>query len=163
MIFPERPSRRRETIRPQHDLRGAATLDPVLHCVLTIARLQFQSFATPESESWTCALPHADRLFGREVAPGLVCGVQRAVQEMRLARKSVFEFSNPGCRRCAARISGHERLFLNTLRAMMCGRPQDAEAHAMLLCEGNDTSAFLAEVSSLAMGLRSLRPAVFDQ
>lgn len=33
----------------------------------------------------------------------------------------------------------------------------------MLLCEGNDTSAFLAKVSSLAMGLRSLRPAVIDQ
>lgn len=150
MIFPERPSRRRNPIRPRHDLRGAESLDPVLHCVLTIARLQFQSFATPESEAWTCALPHAERLFGREIAPQLVCGVQRAVQEMRLARKSVFQFSNPGCRRCAARVSGHERLFLNTLRAMMRDRWQDAEAHAMMLCEGNDTSAFLAEVLALS-------------
>ena len=102
-------------------------------------------------------MPHAERLFGREAAPGLVCGVQRAVQEMRLARHSVFQFSNPGCQRCAARLTGHERLLMNTLRERMAGRPQHAQAHAMMLCEGNDTDGFLAEIAALSQVLQGLR------
>lgn len=158
MFPPEKPTRAhtcRKT-RPQTEIRGVAALDPMLRCVLTVARLQFQSFATPELESWTQALPHAERLYGRDAAPGLVCGVLRAVQEMRLARQSVFAFSNPGCQRCAARLTGHERLLLNTLREMMAGRPQHADAHAMMLCEGNDTGAFLAEIAALSQVLSGL-------
>ncbi len=141
---------------PRADRRGMDTLDPALRCALAIARYQFQSFAMPELESWSRALPHADRLFGRDAAPGLVCAVQRAVHAMRCARKSVFRFSNPDCGRCAARITGHERLLMNTLRSILADRPSDAEAHAMILCEGNDTRVLIDEMRALAQVIRRL-------
>lgn len=154
MTQPERHCRKH---RVRHQPHGADRLDPMMHCVLTVARHQFQSFAMPQFESWTLALPHAERLFGRDEAPRLVCGVQRAVQAMRCSRKNVFHFSNPGCARCAARLTGHERLLLNSLRSAMMERRQDAEAHAMILCEGNDTAAFLDEIGALAQVLADLQ------
>ncbi len=139
--------------RPHHggyDGMGIGALDPRMLCTLTVARYFFQSFAVPQLEGWTRALSGAEHLLGRDAAPGFACAVLRVVQAMRRSRKSVFHFSNPDCSNCAARLSGHERLLLNALRATLEDRPDNAEGHAMLLCEGNDTSEFLEEVEALA-------------
>lgn len=144
------------------DLTGLGQSDLV---VLMIARYFFQSFAQPEAEGWLRAISGAEQVMGREAGPHVVCAVLRAVQQMRAARRNHFNFSNPDCPGCAARLCGHERLFLNTFRAMRRGRIADAEAHAMLLCEGNATEGLIVAMGDLCAALPSapVRPSVERQ
>ncbi len=92
----------------------------------------------------------AEGWLGREAAPATVFAVFHVIQQMRRSRRSCFRFSNPDCAGCAAQLCAHERLLLNTCRALARGRPDEAAAHAMILCEGNDTGPFLHEMARLA-------------
>ncbi|NDW00921.1 hypothetical protein [Salipiger sp. PrR002] len=133
--------------------------------VLMIARYFFQSFAHPQSEGWLRAMSGAEQVLGPQEAPEVVFAVLRAVQEMRHARRNPFNFSNPDCPGCAARLCGHERLFLNIFRAMRRGRQGDAEAHALLLCEGNGVQRLIAAMGVLAAAMPGvpLRPSAERQ
>lgn len=146
----------------QSDLTGLGQSDLV---VLMIARYFFQSFAHPGGEGWVRAISGAEQVMGRETGPRVVCAVLRAVQAMRQSRHNPFHFSNPDCPGCASRLCGHERLFLNSFRAVRRGRMADAEAHAMLLCEGNPTEGLIAAMGDLCAALPSapLRPSVERQ
>lgn len=145
-----------ESHGPRDDAGGIDSLDPQMLCTLTVARYFFQSFAVPQLEGWTRAMSGAEHLLGRRAAPDFACAVLRAVQAMRRSRQSTFHFSNPDCANCAARLSRHERLLLNVLRAFLLGKPQDAAAHAILLCEGNDTGEFLDEMEALSDAMQGV-------
>ncbi|WP_353475619.1 hypothetical protein PVT71_23805 (plasmid) [Salipiger sp. H15] len=132
------------------DLTGLGQTDLV---VLMIARYFFQSFAHPGTEGWVRAISGAEQVMGREAGPQVVCAVLRAVQQMRSARRNHFHFSNPDCPGCAARLCGHERLFLNVFRSVRRGRMADAEAHAMMLCEGNPAEGLVAAMADLCVAL----------
>lgn len=127
-----------------------------------IARYFFQSFAQPGTEGWVRAISGAEQVMGHDDGPRVVCAVLRAVQAMRQARQNHFHFSNPDCPGCAARLCWHERLFLNVFRAVRRGRDADAEAHAMLLCEGNATDGLVEAMQQLSDALPSapVRPSV---
>ncbi|MEL7300777.1 MAG: hypothetical protein AAFM92_10370 [Pseudomonadota bacterium] len=138
-----RPLSRKETTRHE------AGLDELDFDVLTISRFYWQQFAMPMSQSWLYALREAEAAFpGREAAT-IAFAILAAVQANRCSRVSTFHFNNPGCGACRNVISEHERQFMSVFRAVRAGRVGAARTHAMLLCEGNDTTDFIEEMQAL--------------
>ncbi|MBE3640580.1 hypothetical protein [Mangrovicoccus algicola] len=113
---------------------------------LRVARYLFQSFARPASHAWRQALAEAVHLPGGMAALPPLCA---AIEEMLVARGSALRFANPDCPGCAARITPHERQFMACLRMVARGEMAAAERHAMLLCEANDSRAFLAGLTRI--------------
>ena len=73
-------------------------------------------------------------------AADIVLGVLAAVRTMRVARVSTFRHSNPACPQCSRILTEHERQFKGAFTVIR----NAASAHAMRLCEGNDTTRVLA-------------------
>jgi len=115
----------------------------------------FQGVAEPYVQSWTSGFSvghyHLERTDGAEIALDIL----EAIQSMRHARVSCFRFSNPRCTGCAGILGEHERLLMQSFRAVRRGKTGEARTHAMLLCEGNDTDEFLYRLAILA---RSTQP-----
>lgn len=127
--------------------------------VLQIARCYFQSFAQPASQSWLQANRVAKTELCAASAPEIAVAVLEMVQNLRLARRSTFHFSNPFCASCSRILTAHERLMMATFKAIAAGKPEVARGHAMLLCEGNDTDAYLRKTAHLAACLKRLQTA----
>ncbi|WP_205589617.1 hypothetical protein [Chachezhania antarctica] len=118
--------------------------------ILTIARHYFSSFADPEQQGWLQAISAALDTFGHDTGPHAACAVLSAVQAMRRSRRSSFRYNNANCTCCAGHVSPHERAFLNTIKATARNRPDAAQGHAVLLCEGNDVSRVLMSAQIVA-------------
>lgn len=105
---------------------------------LQMARHVFQSFAQPASQSWMHAI---DLAYSEpnDRDPQTFYRVLSVVQAVRCARVSLFRFSNPCCANCAQTVTAHERQFMSCITSAKRGRLEEAERHAFLLCEGNDT------------------------
>ncbi|WP_147112313.1 hypothetical protein [Tateyamaria sp. syn59] len=131
-----------------------AGLDKIELVILDVARCYWQTFATPQAQTWLMALHRAEVAFGSEQGPQVALEVLAAVQAMRTTRISCFRFNNPACPHCAAILSEHERQFMFVAQAIRAGRLGPARTHAMLLCEGNDTTRFIQRMSSLADALK---------
>lgn len=134
--------------------RGTAVADLAyvaaeLH-VLEIARHYFCAFARPEGHTWLSAISTALHLFDHEQGPHVAVAVLSAVQTMRRTRQSMFSFNTADCGECASFVTHHERAFMAALRATARGDGDAAAAHAAILCEGNDTRAFLRALNMLA-------------
>lgn len=126
-----------------------AGFDFVELTVLEIARLFWQTFAHPDSQSWFYALQRAEQSFGGTRGGEIGLEILAAVQAMRMSRMSCFQFNNPSCKGCSAILSEHERQFMNVFRAIREERPGLARTHAMLLCEGNDTDPLIDRMGEL--------------
>ena len=134
-----------------------AGFDGAERAVLNVARHFWQTFAVPESQAWLSAMQIAQDASVNDTSGEFGLEVLAAVQSMRMSRSSCFCFSSPGCPGCSAIVSEHERQFMSVLRAVREGRNGVAQTHAMILCEGNDTAAFLARMCGLAMILPPLK------
>lgn len=128
---------------------SAAELD-----VLTVARHFFRGFSEPGTHGWRLAFAHAVERRGAEAGPGLAMAVVDAIEAMRLARDGCFRFSNPCCRCCAIHVTRHEETFMAACRAAGRGRRDAVQAHALLLCEGAETSGFVAAIEALSDAMR---------
>lgn len=119
--------------------------------ILKLVRCYFASFAQPSSLGWADAIRHAT-----DEAPDRAGETLRqtlnAVQAMRIARTSCFRFANPNCRSCSQGVTAHERQFMACVTSARKGDLMQADRHAFLLCEGNDTSAFLSALSDFTPG-----------
>lgn len=125
------------------------SLDDIEKAVLEISRYYWRSFAAPATQSWLCALQIAAERFGPNSGGEIGLGVLAAVQAMRMSRSSCFHFNNPVCAGCASILSDDERRFINVFRAVRGGFFGSATTHAMILCEGNDTSALIERMTIL--------------
>ncbi|MFQ6552761.1 hypothetical protein AAD018_010525 [Aestuariibius insulae] len=123
--------------------------------ILEIARLYWQTFAMPQSQSWLTASIRADRGFRGRQGGEVAMKTLAAVQAMRMSRVSCFRFNAPDCPGCSQIVSEHERQFMSVLQAVREDRPGAARTHAMLLCEGNETEPL---ISSMAMLARAASP-----
>ncbi len=141
--------------RPDHGRLSALDWGTEEVAVLTIARHYFTSFAVPHRHGWMGALGHALRVFGDDRGPAAAFAVLSMVQAMRSARQSPFNFNSADCPNCADRLTGNERTFMSALRALMRGDEAAANAHAALLCEGNDPLGF---VVALQVVIRTCLP-----
>lgn len=130
--------------------REEARFDALESALLDIARLYWQTFAAPGSQSWIRALKQAQQQFGPSRGGEVGLMILAVVQAMRTSRSSCFRFNNPDCRFCAAIVSEHERQFMNVFRAVRGGHIGPARTHAMILCEGNNTDAFIASMTVFA-------------
>ncbi|MEM1363264.1 MAG: hypothetical protein AAGF94_16375 [Pseudomonadota bacterium] len=104
----------------------------------------------PESQAWLYANSVAEYGFPRLQAPLISARALDMVQGLRVSRRSNFTFSNPFCVQCAQIVTPHERLMILCLSAYRAERADQAEAHALLLCEGNPMERFLIETQNLA-------------
>lgn len=132
---------------------STTTISDTEHTVLQIARCYFQSFAVPQGQAWLYATSVAEYGFASAQAPMIAARVLDMVQGMRVSRRSNFQFSNPFCAHCSQIVTPHERLMMLCLAAYRAGRKDQAEAHALLLCEGNPMERFLIETQTLAAQL----------
>ncbi|MEM9707545.1 MAG: hypothetical protein AAF871_02045 [Pseudomonadota bacterium] len=127
-----------------------AGYDGIETAILEVARFYWQTFAMPETQSWLMAHHRSEVRFGQEMGGLLGLDILSAVQAMRMARTSCFKFNNPGCPHCAEIVSEHERQFMNVLQSIRAKRMGATITHAMLLCEGNDASAFIQRMAEVA-------------
>lgn len=119
--------------------------------ILAIARHYLLTFAEPHRQSWMRANALASAMFKEDLGPRISNAVLDVVQELRAARGSVFRFSNPDCPGCSAILSEAERQLMGIITAQHRGMESTAHAHALMVCEGNDTSGLIAASSRLAV------------
>ena len=124
-------------------------LEATEYAILSAARFFFSSFANPETPSWMTVVIASEDFFPVKDSPRIVQAILVVVHEVRLARKSTLRFSNPHCVDCQNNVTAEERHFISMLRKMSANRPEAAVIHAMLLCEGNQTSSLLESVNKL--------------
>jgi len=136
-----------------------ASLDQIENAVLEVSRYYWQAFAIPASQSWLRALHVAERRFGAQAGGEVGLGVLAAVQAMRMSRFSCFRFNNPACEDCASILSDDERRFVDVFRDVRRGSLGSATTHAMILCEGNDTSGLIHRMADLVRLTCSMEPA----
>ncbi|WP_299924499.1 hypothetical protein [uncultured Pelagimonas sp.] len=118
--------------------------------VLKAMRLVFQTFANPASQGWTLGLTVVRGSFAHRDAGEVFHAIVAVIDALRRARKSGFHFTNPDCANCSQYLCDDERLLMGSLTACREGRRSVSHANALLLCEGNDTSALLDGLTKLA-------------
>jgi hypothetical protein len=118
--------------------------------ILAITRHYCASFAMPKRQSWIAAISVALSKCGDDRGPVTAVAVLGVLQSIRRIRRSHFRFNVADCAACSTRITGHERLLMNALRAVRRDRGEAAEAHATLLCEGNDACPVVRALAVLA-------------
>lgn len=124
-------------------------LEATEYAILSAARFFFSSFANPETPSWMTVVIASEDFFPVKDSPQIVQAILVVVHEVRLARKSTLRFSNPHCVDCQNNVTAEERHFISMFRKMRANGPEAAVIHAMLLCEGNQTSSLLESVNKL--------------
>ena len=136
--------------RPKEVLRVEAGFDYVEDNILTLARFYFQSFAVPDSQAWMHGLDLAEAMFGDKDGPVIALRLLDALRCMRFARKSVFCFSAPTCEGCAAIETEHDRRLMAALRGIRLGQFGRTQTELIMLCEGNDVTQTVGELTRLA-------------
>jgi hypothetical protein len=139
-----------KTAPARHEYRVATLgLDAFELAALAIMRLIFASFADPASHAWLRAARAAETCFEDGDAGARFLDLLRVVREMRMARQTPFRFSNADCACCAGVVTEAERHLMLAMRAARRGDRGTANAQALMLCEGGDTSGLLAALHDL--------------
>ena len=131
-------------------LVASAGFDADERAVLNVMRYFFQSFTRSSTQGWMGAFRHALDVFPPEHAANVALAVLSVVQSMRMSRREVFRFSNPDCPGCRKILCDDERQLIGIVVAMRRGQRSRAHAHALLICEGNDTSPVLTAARELS-------------
>lgn len=92
----------------------------------------------------------ASERFGNGNGMSIWRAVLAQVQLMRHARHTCFSFSNPLCTGCRQVLTADERQLAFTLKAIRQWRPDGAQTHAIILCEGGDVTPFMQATQDLA-------------
>lgn len=137
---------------PVSGLPQAATArTPWQPALLRMLRLIIDSYRAPERDGWPRALELAQKHWGEARGALIFADLAQVLGRMREARKSPFGFG-----RAEAGGTGptrHESLFLQVIRLQNAGLDAQAERVATLLCELNETSAYLGATRRLAQRL----------
>ena len=124
-------------------------LEATEYSILSAARFFFSSFANPETPSWMTVVIASEDFFPVKDSARIVQSILIVIHEVRVSRKSTLRFSNPHCVDCQNNVTAEERHFISMVRKMNSNRPEAAVTHAMLLCEGNQTTNLLVSVGHL--------------
>lgn len=139
---------------PDKPLVSAQGYDATEGHVLDLARIFFVSFARPETQLWMKAFARAERIFGAPVGATLAQSVLRMLNAMRAARPHTFNYTDPHCPECSARMTAEEKYLMDTLRDLRRGNMATARLSALLLCEGNDPENVLTAARMLEDTIR---------
>jgi len=121
--------------------------------ILAIARYYFQTFAVPASQAWIPATDLARHAFGALKGPRVAAAVLDMLREMRISRRSTFQFSNPECQVCADVLTENERQLMGVFRGLRNSMQSEAYVNALLLCEGNEINPLLGAAGVLVNAL----------
>ena len=119
--------------------------------VLEIARYFFVTWSSPHSQSWMDAFMLAEQMFPAPFGATIAHAVAIMLNEMRSARPHLFNYHNPRCAGCSRKITDEERYLIAALQAVRRGQRSQAETQALMLCEGQDATAFLAACERIAI------------
>ncbi|MEM9635127.1 MAG: hypothetical protein AAGA50_27635 [Pseudomonadota bacterium] len=128
-------------------------LDDNDQVVLEIARYFFMSWAARQSRGWEEALAKSNAAFGPIRGQSIAFALLDALIQMRDARKNLFVFNNPRCEKYRTHITHCERHLLSALQQTKRGRQSAACVDAMILCEGNEMTAFIERLRDLSAAL----------
>lgn len=120
------------------------------YAILQMCRCFFQSFANPQSHTWTVVYDMTDNPSFDWDGPAVAAQAFRMVKAMQVARKSDFRFSNPLCVHCSQVMTPQERQLIGCLSQHRRGCPERAKAHAILLCESNPIDELMNATAALA-------------
>lgn len=124
-------------------------LKPIEHSILTAARFYFSSFARPEESAWMNVVMFSERFFPGENSSKIAQALLIVVHEIRISRRSTLRFQDPVCINCKNKATTEERHFVLMIKEVWLKRRATALTHAMLLCEGNNTSELLRAITKL--------------
>ena len=124
-------------------------LKPIEHSILTAARFYFSSFARPEESAWMNVVMFSERFFPGENSSKIAQALLIVVHEIRISRRSTLRFQDPVCINCKNKATTEERHFILMIKEVRLKRRATALTHAMLLCEGNNTSELLRAITKL--------------
>jgi len=134
-------------------LRYNVGLDHDEDMLLTLARFYFESFAVPDTHSWMRGIDEAALHFGDDKGAIVAQRLLFALQSMRFARRSVFNFNNPTCEGCSSIVTEHERRLMAAIQGVRLGWQSIVKTELMMLCEGNDTAIVEQSFVKLAAAL----------
>ena len=134
-------------------LRCNVGLDHDEDILLTLARFYFESFAVPNTHSWMRGIDEAAIHFGDDKGAIVAQRLLFALQSMRFARRSVFNFNCPTCEGCSSIVTEHERRLMVVIQGVRLGWDSTVKTELMMLCEGNDTTMVEQSFVKLAAAL----------
>ena len=137
-------------------LRYNVGLDHDEDMLLTLARFYFESFAVPDTHSWMSGIDEAALHFGDDKGAIVAQRLLFALQSMRFARRSVFNFNSPTCEECSSIVTEHERRLMAAIQGVRLGWQSIVKTELMMLCEGNDTAIVEQSFVKLAAALPAL-------
>ncbi len=140
-------------LRPGCVSLASLDVDPIDFAFLTASRFFFVSFSEADARSWVSTILSSGSFFP---GPGSAERMRRAlavIDEMRSARRSCFQYSNPRCPCCAGIVTADERHLLQMVQHARAGRMSRVMSSAMLLCEGNPTDRVIVAVDCLVRSL----------
>ena len=137
-------------------LRYNVGLDHDEDMLLTLARFYFESFAVPDTHSWMRGIDEAALHFGDDKGAIVAQRLLFALQSMRFARRSVFNFNSPTCEECSSIVTEHERRLMAAIQGVRLGWQSIVKTELMMLCEGNDTAIVEQSFVKLAAALPAL-------
>lgn len=144
-----------DSISNQCDGSGHETPDPSIledafeKQFLSTARFFFQSYTEPDGHAWMDAFWRAEREFAVPYGATIAQAIVIVINELRSSRARGFAYQNPYCTNCSAFMTNEERYLVLSLRAIRKGNRTAASTNALLLCESEDTSRFLAALQRL--------------
>jgi hypothetical protein len=133
------------------DLNLPTSHEPVLH----ILRHYFNGFAVPQSMSGITAFTTTNVAYDEIYGPQVAVKTLQMLQDIRLSRRSPFNFNSPACPNCRRIITEHERRVLLVLKAINASLFGQARTELMMLFEGNDIDQALRAVMDLNRVIRS--------
>ncbi|MEM1378352.1 MAG: hypothetical protein AAGG69_13285 [Pseudomonadota bacterium] len=124
---------------------------------LSIMRCYFMSYTAPKSCAWEAGMETAVRAYGTKRGPHVAWACLKCVQEMRVSRKTTFNFCNPFCKCCRKRLTQNEQHLLESLDHAGTGAVGALSLTSMMLCEGNEDSGFINSLHELDDAMRGDR------
>ena len=123
--------------------------------ILHIARYYCFSYMKGSGRYWEDAIDRAVSAFGEKQGAVVAVSVLNVLRNMRASRKTVFNFQNPYCAACSAKLTRSERSLIRTLQCVRNGDKTGATVEAMILCEGNDSEPMMQAIRRLAELMRA--------
>lgn len=132
-------------------VRRVLNLDGFEKATLCVARHLFATFHHPSEQCWMSAFMEAERAFPPPFGATIAHGITIAIREMSKERCRAFSYFRCDDPLSETATTREEQYLLMTLRGIRRHDHQMARAHALLVCDGGDSDAFLAAIERVCL------------
>lgn len=117
--------------------------DRIERYTLETARIFFVAFTDPKTQFWMHAYRYCESAYTAPKGATIAQATLNMLNAMRAARPHTFNYTDPRCRDCSECMTAEERYLMESFRHLRNNRYGPAHMSALLLCEGQDPTAFL--------------------